>query len=956
MRQWGKRTAAVVMAAALALAQAAPAVYAEEETAVPVLADPPKVSGDSGYTAYRTAWGETPYAQEDRKLSADDWLEQESRDTVYTGDALTVQAGGRLAYRAEVPADGWYEIHIRYMAAQPGSVDAVIALQIDGETPFDEAAGLSLARLWQTGSGDAPEQDAAGNDIRPPVAEVRDWQETALKDPSGKSEGALLFRLSAGAHILSFDCSEADLSVQEVTLKAPEELPDYQEYRAEYSDAPVYDGEKIVIEAENTTRTSSRFMVAANDMSSPLTTPYDPYAIRLNTLSGNNWRYIHDTAVWTVDVPQEGWYRLSFRFLQNYYNGMDTHRCLYINGEIPFRQAQAIAFGYSTGWQSKEAGDYLYYLKAGENEIALEVVLGKYAEILSALESLTLELNQLYRRIIMVTGPYPDIYRDYNLEQEVPGLLETFAALLSEIEALEARFKELTGVQRSSELSSLDQLAVQIRDVIEHPASLTKGSRLSRFNSNISTLGAWANKIREQPLQLDSITVLGQSDAVPAAQAGFVSQLKHRFNRFIASFVMDYGTLSSAEGNVSLRVWVFSGRDQAQLLKSLIDNDFTPKHGIGVSVELVSGGIIEAMLAGKGPDVALGRAESDPVNYAMRNALLDLSQFEGFDEVVGWFEPGTMEAYAYEGGYYALPETQVFNMLFYRTDIFAELGLTVPETWDDLLFDVLPVLQQNNMTAAVGNLPDMATSVSGSAFITLLYQMGGQMYTDDQLTAALDTQVAYEAFRTAVEFYRDYGFPREYDFMNRFRTGEIPLGIAPYATYNNLTVGAPELNGLWEMTTLPGFRREDGTISNTQVMTGTASVINAQTDEPQAAWEFLRWWASADVQEQFGNNIEAVLGAGGRYTPANIEAMRKLPWSTRQLSLLEEQRAACTVLPQLPGSYFTTRAIYNAFVSSVIDYEIPREQLLYWNEEINLELARKREEFSFSPSGKGMAS
>ena len=108
-------------------------------------------------------------------------------------------------------------------------------------------------------------------------------------------------------------------------------------------------------------------------------------------------------------------------------------------------------------------------------------------------------------------------------------------------------------------------------------------------------LGAWANKIREQPLQLDSITVLGQSDAVPAAQAGFVSQLKHRFNRFIASFVMDYGTLSSAEGNVSLRVWVFSGRDQAQLLKSLIDNDFTPKHGIGVSVELVSGGIIEAM-------------------------------------------------------------------------------------------------------------------------------------------------------------------------------------------------------------------------------------------------------------------------------------------------------------------------------------------------------------------------
>ena len=61
MRQWGKRTAAVVMAAALALAQAAPAVYAEEETAVPVLADPPKVSGDSGMAVSRICMEKTSF-------------------------------------------------------------------------------------------------------------------------------------------------------------------------------------------------------------------------------------------------------------------------------------------------------------------------------------------------------------------------------------------------------------------------------------------------------------------------------------------------------------------------------------------------------------------------------------------------------------------------------------------------------------------------------------------------------------------------------------------------------------------------------------------------------------------------------------------------------------------------------------------------------------------------------
>ena len=40
------------------------------------------------------------------------------------------------------------------------------------------------------------------------------------------------------------------------------------------------------------------------------------------------------------------------------------------------------------------------------------------------------------------------------------------------------------------------------------------------------------------------------------------------------------------------------------------------------------------------------------------------------------------QPYIYEGGVYAVPETQNFDMLFYRTDVFAELGLTPPETWE----------------------------------------------------------------------------------------------------------------------------------------------------------------------------------------------------------------------------------------------------------------------------------
>lgn len=53
--------------------------------------------------------------------------------------------------------------------------------------------------------------------------------------------------------------------------------------------------------------------------------------------------------------------------------------------------------------------------------------------------------------------------------------------------------------------------------------------------------------------------------------------------------------------------------------------------------------------------------------------------------------------YSYRGSTYALPMTQYYLMGFYRTDIFEELGLTVPQTWEEL-FDVAAVLQRNNMT------------------------------------------------------------------------------------------------------------------------------------------------------------------------------------------------------------------------------------------------------------------
>lgn len=76
-----------------------------------------------------------------------------------------------------------------------------------------------------------------------------------------------------------------------------------------------------------------------------------------------------------------------------------------------------------------------------------------------------------------------------------------------------------------------------------------------------------------------------------------------------------------------------------------------------------------------------------------------------------------MIPYKYNGKYYALPETQSYDMLFYRTDVFEELGLVPPETWQDF-YEMIPILQQNNMLIGI---PE-----SQRTFEALLYQNDGQ--------------------------------------------------------------------------------------------------------------------------------------------------------------------------------------------------------------------------------------
>ena len=289
-------------------------------------------------------------------------------------------------------------------------------------------------------------------------------------------------------------------------------------------------------------------------------------------------------------------------------------------------------------------------------------------------------------------------------------------------------------------------------------------------------------------------------------------------------------------------------------------------------------------------------------------------------------------------------------MMFYRKDILAEIGLEVPTTWSEVKV-AMTVLAKNQME--FGMLP------SEQIFAMLLFQNGGEYYTGNGDASALDSDIAVNTFKEYCEYYTDYKLDKATSVEERFRTGECPIIISDYTTYNNLQVSAPDIAGLWDFTVVPGVEQEDGSILHTTGSTGLADIIMADTEYPEECWEFLKWWTSAETQTLYGREMESLMGASARVATANLEALGNLSWPIRDYREIMEQYSQVKGIPQVPGGYYSWRNLNNAFYSVTTPSSdtgrtavvTPREELMDKVLYINAEIDYKREEFGLPIAG-----
>lgn len=880
---------------------------------------------------------------------------------LYTGNA------SKVTWEVDVPEAGFYNVYLEYMTVKSRGVAIERAFYVNGELPFQDASDMTFLRMWADAS--EPRVDNRGNEIRPTQTEVYGWQSSYLKDKMGYVTEPYQFYFEKGKNTITLEAVNEPMVLRKLDIVAVEDEFTYADYTASQTGTKAA-GSGLdyvqLVQGEDSTVRSESSLYAKYDRASAITKPYSITKTILNYIGGEAWRNPGQWIEWNVEVPEDGYYHLCIKGRQNYDRGNISYRSLSIDGEVPFDEMKQVAFRFGNDWESLVLSDendkpYSFYLTKGTHTVKLEATLGNMGMILEELNDSTFRLNQIYRTLLVYTGATPDQYRDYKIDQVYPEIMEAMSLESKRLYKIVDEVVETTG-QKADKIASAQTLAQQLERFCEKPEKITL--EFTTFKENISALGSAILSMSETKLDIDYIAVYGENAKLDKDKSNFFKKAAHEVKSFFASFFIDYDAVGDvyADESNTVKVWVLTGRDQGTILKSMIDDTFTPATGIPINVEIVGAdALLNAVVAGNGPNVVLSVGAGQPVDFALRNAVEDLTQFADYEEVLKEFAPSTYRQYTLDDSLYALPETLFYNVMFYRKDVLEDLELEVPQTWKELI-EMLPTIQGNNLSVGIPTAAGSSGSAAASTavasaqadlsmYFTLLYQQGGDLYNDKGTQTIVNNEAGVAAFKEYTKYFTDYGIPVIYDFVTRFRSGEMPIGIANFTTYNTLVVSAPEIAGLWDFTLVPGTEKTDENgnayIDRSAFVSGSATMMLKTEDEKlkQSAWEFMKWWASSDTQVRFGREIEALLGSSARYATANMEAIKQLSWSASDIEILEEQLSYTVGIREVPGGYYTGRHISNACRKVINEKTDPRETIIDYSIKIDEELTKKRKEF-----------
>ncbi len=878
---------------------------------------------------------------------------------VYAGEAVKTEVELSLPLNTTgeakfiVPSDGQYEIWLSYKNTADTTLPTEMTVTIDGEVLFAEMQRVKLNSIW-VDDGVFP-VDRYGNEIATTPYALDEVIEAGISDSTGRTADPMRFELTAGEHTIGFAVQDGGVDISAITLKAPVVVPAYEKGDASGENIVVIEAENIALRSESSIRGAGEFNATLS--------PYTNDHRMINFLDGASFDAAGDTVTWKFYVEEAGWYQLGAFYRQSARADFPTFVDVYVDGAIPSVEAQKVPFNYTTSFthmvaNTSQGEPLTLYLDKGNHTLAFRINAECMTPVYETIDVLLDEINVLSNDIkSLMGGATADPYRDYNMLENFPDLVERLNGWAQQCQDQVDYIKTFTPTGSGSAFASMTLCADQLRRLAEEPENLPR--RMSEFstgaNSAARMLAQQLTDMAINDLHIDQI-YLYQTEAKLPAKANFFQSAWAGVERFFTSFTsQDYVAGKGEEGH--LQVWMGRSRQYVETVQNLIDTQFTPKTGIEVDISLMpdANKLVLANAAGTAPDVVLSLQYVVPSYLNIRGALYDLTQFEDFPEVAQRFSSGLFIPYILGDGVYAMPETVNFWVMFYRKDILESLQIEVPNSMDEVKL-ILPELQRRSMNFYFPTAGMVGTKVFPGT-LPLILQSGGSIYADTVGETTLDSEISLKGFREMTELFTIYNMPTDVPspgFYQQFRDGTLPIGIADLATYNLLLNAAPELDGLWDIALFPGLTNENGEVERwTTGGAETMAIMTAAKDHgmEDEAWEFLKWWSSAEVQSQFGNLLQSTYGSEYIWPTANTEAFATLPLRSAHKKVIIEQMEWMTEAPWVLGTYMLERELSNAFISVTADGVEARRAMDTAVKRIDRETFRKLEEFGYYKEG-----
>ena len=517
------------------------------------------------------------------------------------GDYLTADKQNGAEWSFDTKSDSKYNIKLVFAPTDENTNIYKYSLFIDNSLPFKSCEELKLRTYWEDDGGIRTLTN--GDQVNPLQKCITEFTEQTVSDPDGIENSPYEFMLSAGRHTIKIVSLGKAFKIQRIILSPVEEIKKYSEVSQEYKNYKNYDGKQIVIEAENALYKNEYSLTSKSDNSTAGISPSSPTNSLINYIGGTNWKEQGTEIVWNLDVKKDGLYKVGFAFKQSYVTDGLVYRNLKIDGKTPFYEAGNIPFAYSSKWQfeefkDEEGNDYLIYLTAGSHKLSLSVTLSDTAEVFKRLKEVISALGDLYLDIVMITGEDPDTNRDYELHKQIPEFEETLTDSLKKLNALS---KDLNGnLKVNGELNgAVKNMSRVVKNMLDnvYDAHL----QVKNYYTAQQTLSTWLYDIKNMSLALDQIILASPQKEFDTPKASFLERLKFFIIRYSESYSKNSSTVTSSKDKSldNIKIWVNWGRDQVKVLNSLIQDSFTPKYGINVTVEQVNATLVQGVISFK---------------------------------------------------------------------------------------------------------------------------------------------------------------------------------------------------------------------------------------------------------------------------------------------------------------------------------------------------------------------